>query len=53
MQVAVKDFNPKKTLGRSSFIIVIKSATMQSDAFNHLRQKTSIGLGNVRVSNWN
>ena len=52
IQVAVGGLNHRKTLARSNVTIVTKKATMQPSALSHLREKTSIGLGDLRVGDW-
>ena len=49
IRVVVEGLNPKKTLARSPVTIITKRATMQPSARSHPRQKTSIGLGDLRV----
>ena len=48
--VVVEALNPKKTLARSPVTIVTKKATMQPSARGYPRQKPSISLDNLRIS---
>ena len=50
--VVVEGLNPKNTLAKSLITIVTIKATIQSSVQSHLRQKTSIGLSNLRVGDW-
>ena len=50
--VAVGGLSPKKTLARLFITIVIKKATMQPNAPSYSKQKTSIDLSDLCLSEW-
>ena len=47
-----EDLGLKKTSDRSSIITITKKDTMQPSVLSHQSQKTSTGLGNLRVGDW-